>query len=503
MSDRKLKAVPPARPKTEALPFDGDIERLVIGNVLLDPDPHLIDQLTDDLFVLDKHRLICQAARKLRTVITATTVAAQLDKDGYLEQVEGLPGIVACTDGVHRVSNWQGYVDLLRGFADLRWLAVAAGTARDASLERGINFLDIATEFKDSLTRRIHAASKTLDGREMIDVTERETEWLVDQLIPIGSLTLWDGDGGGGKSTAALALAVGIAQGYGFPHQQGTIENPHKPGTVLIFQSEDSLEETVKRRLRLLNHDGKNIHVITDRGLRFFDTRSFARFEVTIEKFKPRLVIIDPFFQYVSRKVNTGLPNEIREITGELARIAEDHHLGMLIIRHQNKGDSVKPGKRGLGSQDIPNGVRSACIVGFDVDDENRRAIIHWKSNLGPKLKPIGYHIDREGRLTWTGESDVTPTQILSDPKPEDSQTTHAKRFIVQFLAKGPRLASDVVDTAAEHGIAKSSLYIAKNALGSAIQIEDADLPRGKGRPKVYWRYVYKGDAGLNTGPLE
>src|SRR5690606_30654641 len=67
-------------------------------------------------------------------------------------------------------------------------------------------------------------------------------DWLVQDLVPGKTVTLFGGDGGTGKSLLALQLAVAVAGGRDWIGRQV------KPGKVIFLSAEDD-EEELHRRL--------------------------------------------------------------------------------------------------------------------------------------------------------------------------------------------------------------------------------------------------------------
>jgi RecA-family ATPase len=69
-------------------------------------------------------------------------------------------------------------------------------------------------------------------------------EWLVPGWIPLGVLTVLDGDPGLGKSTLLIDIAARVtSHGMLFNNQQGPI------GTVILMSAEDPAENTIRPRL--------------------------------------------------------------------------------------------------------------------------------------------------------------------------------------------------------------------------------------------------------------
>lgn len=92
------------------------------------------------------------------------------------------------------------------------------------------------------------------------DIEEKEASWLVPQRMPKGQIIILAGDGGSGKTSCWCSLAAAISTGA----QVFFDETPKEffesePQKVLFFSSEDSLEYTLKARLRKAGANFNNI----------------------------------------------------------------------------------------------------------------------------------------------------------------------------------------------------------------------------------------------------
>ena len=74
----------------------------------------------------------------------------------------------------------------------------------------------------------------------MADVAPETVSWLWFPYIPLGKLTLLEGDGGLGKSWLTCALATAVSCGRGLPNAA-----PSAPANVLMLSAEDGLGDTL------------------------------------------------------------------------------------------------------------------------------------------------------------------------------------------------------------------------------------------------------------------
>jgi len=111
--------------------------------------------------------------------------------------------------------------------------------------------------------------------------------------------------------------------------------------------------------------------------------------------------------------------------------------------------------------------VRTELLAGCSSKDQSLRALVHTKSNVGPKGLSLGYAIGAKGTFSWTGKSDLTQMDLLS---PETSgerreAINEAKEFLTAALSQKPRLGCEVLEEGSQAGISKATLKRAKKEL--------------------------------------
>ena len=87
-------------------------------------------------------------------------------------------------------------------------------------------------------------------GIKLSDVETQQVDWLWDQRIPFGKITILDGDPGMGKSLLAITIAARLSAGRPMP--DGT---PGWKGGALFIAPEDSVEDTIKPRMEAAGGD--------------------------------------------------------------------------------------------------------------------------------------------------------------------------------------------------------------------------------------------------------
>lgn len=94
----------------------------------------------------------------------------------------------------------------------------------------------------------------------MSDVEVTEVKWLWKPYIPIGKITIIQGDPGEGKTAMILAIASALTTGDVLPLSEETLECSN----VIYQTAEDGLSDTIKPRLLAAGADCTKVIVIDE-----------------------------------------------------------------------------------------------------------------------------------------------------------------------------------------------------------------------------------------------
>lgn len=178
------------------------------------------------------------------------------------------------------------------------------------------------------------------------DVKEMPLRWLWEGRIPLGAITVLDGDPGLGKSLVTLDLAARVTRGRQMPWDAPALEEG--PAGVVLLSAEDGLATTIVPRLRIAAADLRRVRIIrnvpdadsqTGQSLSrpFRLPRDIPFLEHAIQRKDARLVVIDPLMAYLDTSVNSWSDQDVRSALAPLAALAERTGVAMLILRHLNK----------------------------------------------------------------------------------------------------------------------------------------------------------------------
>ena len=95
----------------------------------------------------------------------------------------------------------------------------------------------------------------------MDDVNQEPVGWLWEPYIPLGKITILEGDPGMGKTFFALHVAAIVSTGGAFPTSE---DASGVPCNVIYQTAEDGLGDTIKARLMSAGADCKRVFVVDE-----------------------------------------------------------------------------------------------------------------------------------------------------------------------------------------------------------------------------------------------
>ncbi len=300
-----------------------------------------------------------------------------------------------------------------------------------------------------------------LEITRLSEIQSVDVEWLWYPYIPLGKLTIIQGEPGSGKTMLILYLASLLSTGYPLPTQADNIIN--KPMTVIYQTSEDGYDDTIKKpRLEKFKHVDFNriVFIKEDKcSLTMLD----ERIEQAIIQENAKLFVLDPIQAYIGQNVDMNRANEMRPLLKNLTRIAQEHHVAIVLIGHMNKGKGSKSSYRNLGSIDIPAAACSVLICGELKNEDGVRAVIQDKSSLAQRGKPFAFKFSDDG-FQWLGEYEIDADELLDGFK-KTTDKDRAKNFLEETLEDGPIKASEMYEKGNALNFSKRTLDQAKSEL--------------------------------------
>ena len=292
----------------------------------------------------------------------------------------------------------------------------------------------------------------------MKEIPIEMVRWLWYPYIPLGKLTLVQGDPGQGKTTFALAVIASLTRGEALPGCPAA-----EPMNVIYQTAEDGLADTIKPRLVASGADCSCVLVINEdeKALSFCD----ARLEEAVRQTGARLVVLDPIQAYIGEGVDMHRANEVRPRLKRLGDMAQRTMCAVVLIGHVNKQQGTKSAYRNLGTIDFPAAARSVLVVGATKDASDLRAVAQDKNSLTHKGPSLLFEILEGGSVAWRGGCELSADEVLngygSSHSKVEIMTDELRKLLVQELP-----ASYIFAYAKNIGIGERTVNEAKERLG-------------------------------------
>lgn len=213
---------------------------------------------------------------------------------------------------------------------------------------------------------------------ELLQMPDTEIPFLVEKLIPEGSITILSGDSDGGKTSIYQQLCLLIIQGK--KEFLGLKLNPKHKG-ALIVNTEDTAK-TIKVRLvkqlagnQLSAEESKRLTVKT------LSKDVVTNIEAFLKENPVDLVVIDAFSDVYEG--DTRSDNAARSFLNQFIELIRKHGCTILFVHHNGKGkDSLGPNKDSmLGSVAIHGKARSVLQLIKDKNNPKIKSLKIVKGN--------------------------------------------------------------------------------------------------------------------------
>jgi hypothetical protein len=330
-------------------------------------------------------------------------------------------------------------------------------------------------------TTSANEAAGALKIADLVSVQPRKIEWLWQDRLPKGCISLLEGDPGQGKSLMTVCLAAAVSTGRAVVPG----DEPIGPSAdVVLLSAEDDIERTILPRLKVAGADLSRVRVIRAVGNGADERpvelpRDLPLLEEVVMQNRAALLIFDPWSAYLNGKVDAHKDADVRKVLHALKQLAERTGVAVLIVRHLNKAQDVAAMYRGGGSIGIIAAARTAFVVGRHPEDDGVSVLALQKTNLGQRVPSLAYrvverecevfdaagkaHIEKFGCIEWLGEEDLAPDDLLARPRPGAGQQQLKKReaaidFLKEALANGPVPSKKLEEDARARGIKSRTL---------------------------------------------
>jgi hypothetical protein len=301
---------------------------------------------------------------------------------------------------------------------------------------RGTALLARPAEKVDGLEIPSHRPARQ---RRLVDLERRPVTWLWQRWVPLGKLTLLDGDPGLGKSTVLLDLAARVSHKGHMPDGSQGVR-----GHVVILSAEDGVEDTIRPRLEAAGAVLEHVHTlpsVNEEGVeRCLEIpRDLPYLEHALSEVDARLLLIDPLAAFLCGR-DANKDQAIRRVLYQLSRIAERCRCAIICMRHLNKSSGRRAVYRGNMSIGVIGHARAGLLIAADPDEAAARILAVTKCNLAAVPASLRFRLAPAEnadvcRVDWLGPSGYSADQILQPPTVAEERETREEATTKVVLA--------------------------------------------------------------------
>jgi len=307
-----------------------------------------------------------------------------------------------------------------------------------------------------------------------------DIQWLWQDWLPLGFMTILAAPAGDGKSAIALDIAGRVLRGADhWPDDQrpAPTDYPAPTAPALVLDAEGCQAIWVSRikawglpEAHLWFPGNGFARVMLD------DDEALAGIRGTIAQTGARLVVIDSLRAALPAGTDEN-DSAIGSILAPWSDLARDTGIALLVVHHfgkASKGEKAASLDRLRGSSAIAAtarvvwGVDRPQSATRDEDPAMRLSVV--KNNLGPFPRPLGFVVGERG-VEWCD----APTLEVDRNAPSRG---NARAFLTSELHRGPRPVGELLDTASAQGISKDALYRARKAMHLVDVTDETDPQR-------------------------
>lgn len=352
--------------------------------------------------------------------------------------------------------------------------------------------------FEPEKISQLNSPSHQLTEHPFSEVEPRKIEWLWEQRIARGKVTIFAGEPGKGKSQLLLWIAAACTNGIVMP-----VDGSKFPqGKVAILAAEDDDDDTMWPRLKAV--DAKMDKVFQLKSSPRYDQNGhlqddMVRLDHDMQKLDNTLesssgyvlLIIDPITAYLG-EINDYKNSEVRSLITKLSRLAKKHKIAIILNTHLSKPAGNAQGgaviNRVTGSLAYTATARSVYLICDDKDNPKLKLFLPIKNNIGQDYGGYGYRVtpvtvtnnDQKYdtcRIEWEKQTiDISANDAVQTDKPTPKKD-EAVEFLREMLKNGTCLVRDIRRQAGQNDITTYCLYEAKKAL-KVIEDYTLDRPR-------------------------
>ena len=366
----------------------------------------MIDSFDDDIYLVEGEKDCITTLSYNLPAITFTNGAGAIPEDlSYLSQFKN---ITICYDKDDAgLEGSKKHMSLIKNQFPNQDIKLFQW---DDKYPKGFDITDYFEEghSRDDFIKMVYKNNrigvfKVITGYEADKMIPKDTELIIDKILPKGFMTIIAGSTGCNKSYLAMQLGISIANNensfLGFNINKENLN-------VLYVDTEVGEEEMVRRYKRIIRNYNWNgserFNMISKEGS---FTEIWEDLKQAVNQFKPDLIIIDCLYN-TSFEKDYSKSSNISKITNHITELKNVSEATILCIHHFNKSN----GELGLfkdrmsGASALQNWVEHLILITETNDSSIRlmkidksRAIDYPKEYYGLRWNPETHQMNMAG----------------------------------------------------------------------------------------------------------
>ena len=241
---------------------------------------------------------------------------------------------------------------------------------------------------------------------QLAEKTLGATPWLVRELWTAQGVGFLAGSPKAMKTWMGLDLAISVASNTPCVGRFAVEDS----GPVLAFLAEDRQREIRQRVAAICRHrhlalDGLDLHFISVPRLQLHLGEDCARLKATVEKVRPKLLLLDPLVRIWGADENSS--QEIAALLGFLRTLQRRYRVAVLLVHHFTKRAHPRLGQALRGSGDLWAWSDDNAYLVRNAD----HLVLHVEHRSAPPLEPITLRL-----IDHQGDGTALHLEIVNEP---------------------------------------------------------------------------------------
>jgi putative DNA primase/helicase len=426
--------------------------------------PELLAEPTSCAFVAEGEK-DCDNLARLGVLATCNAGGAGKWTREHSQHLHGRSVVVLCDNDEAGRKHGRQIAQSLQGIASSVRFVELPGLPPKGDVSNWVE----AGGTREDLVRLAEAAPDWTPGAMLepgpiliclADVEPRAVEWLWQERIPLGRITLLVGRPGEGKSFLTIDAAARVTTGTPWPDGSTCPQ-----GSVILISAEDDPADTIRPRLDAHYADVSKVHLLSavrkvdneghyERLISLADVEAIEAALIMLPDCK--LIVVDPVGSFLGGGTDAHRDNEVRGVLAPIAALAEKYGPAVLVVAHRRKSSANIADDLALGSRAFTGVARAVWHLSRHPEKKALRLFLPGKNNLAREGGGLAFSIIGEPpRISWERE----PVALSADdalaaeaekrdpnPGPEAAALEAAEMWLQSALAGGPRLSIELLD---------------------------------------------------------